>query len=194
MERKNINEDCYTKHLRLTGEWDESVDAKIRKEIHRAGEFELYFGVPETPERLMQFTTNQEQFFSIYERETGAYIGYLGLFEHGEQWELEIYIFQQYRNQGYGTEALYGILFSFFAGLLSIDKSDRIERIQPEEIEATVRKENMASCRMLEKIGFRKDESLVGWLVIYPDEEDDDNYSKISIARYTLTKQELFYR
>ena len=95
--QKNINEKIYTERLCLNPEWKMENDIRFRKEIHEAGEFELYFGPKETPERLLEISINEKLYYSIYENETKEYIGYLGIRYNPVFWEPQIYIFKEYK-------------------------------------------------------------------------------------------------
>lgn len=153
-EQKNKNRECITTRLKLTPEWNEFIDLKIQEEIHNSGEFEFYFGIRETEERLKKLTINEELFYSIYQSTDDKLIGYLGISERLDSWEPEIYIFRKFRNHGYGAEALTALLHEFFSGKLVLFENGKKKTIQAGSVEATVRSENIVSQRMMEKVGF----------------------------------------
>lgn len=88
--QKNKNGTGYTPRLIIKPDWNSTIDVKIREEMHKMNEFELYFGIKETPERLQEISMNRALFYFIYEKESNNLIGYLGFTEKGEVWEPEI--------------------------------------------------------------------------------------------------------
>jgi len=191
-EQKNKNKECITTRLKLTPQWNELIDLKIQEEIHHSGEFEFYFGIQETEERLKKLTINDELFYSIYQRTDDKLIGYLGISERLDSWEPEIYIFREFRNHGYGAEALTALLHEVFFGKLVVFEKGKKKTIQIDSVEATVRRENIVSQRMLEKVGFVKKEEVVEWLAFVSEDEltgADSDF--MPIVSYSLTKQKL---
>ena len=191
-EQKNKNKECITTRLKLTPQWNELIDLKIQEEIHHSGEFEFYFGIQETEERLKKLTINDELFYSIYQRTDDKLIGYLGISERLDSWETEIYIFREFRNHGYGAEALTALLHEVFFGKLVVFEKGKKKTIQIDSVEATVRRENIVSQRMLEKVGFVKKEEVVEWLAFVSEDEltgADSDF--MPIVSYSLTKQKL---
>lgn len=191
-EQKNKNGECITTRLKLTPEWNELIDLKIQEEIHNSGEFEFYFGIQETKERLKKLTINEELFYSIYQSTDDKLIGYLGISERFDSWEPEIYIFREFRNHGYGAEALATLLHEFFSGKLVVFEKGKKKTIQVDSVEATVRSENIISQRMMEKVGFVKNEEVVEWLAFVAEDEligEDSEF--MPIVSYSLTKQKL---
>lgn len=191
-EQKNKNKECITTRLKLTPQWNELIDLKIQEEIHHSGEFEFYFGIQETEERLKKLTINDELFYSIYQRTDDKLIGYLGISERLDSWEPEIYIFREFRNHGYGAEALTALLHEVFFGKLVVFEKGKKKTIQIDSVEATVRRENIVSQRMLEKVGFVKNEEVVEWLAFVSEDEltgADSDF--MPIVSYSLTKQKL---
>lgn len=61
--KRNINEGFETANLKMIAEASEKTDQILQAELHKAGDFEFYFGVEETPENLQQVTINRELFF-----------------------------------------------------------------------------------------------------------------------------------
>lgn len=191
-EQKNKNKECITTRLKLTPQWNELIDLKIQEEIYHSGEFEFYFGIQETEERLKKLTINDELFYSIYQRTDDKLIGYLGISERLDSWEPEIYIFREFRNHGYGAEALTALLHEVFFGKLVVFEKGKKKTIQIDSVEATVRRENIVSQRMLEKVGFVKKEEVVEWLAFVSEDEltgADSDF--MPIVSYSLTKQKL---
>ena len=191
-EQKNKNRECITTRLKLTPEWNEFIDTKIQEEIHHSGEFEFYFGIQETEERLKKLTINEELFYSIYESADDKLIGYMGISERFDSWEPEIYIFREFRNHGYGTEALVTLLHEFFSGKLVVFEKGKEKTIQVDSVDATVRSENIVSQRMMEKVGFVKNEDVAEWLAfVSEDELIEEDSEFMPIVSYSLTKQKL---
>ena len=119
-------------------------------------------------------------------------IGYLGISERLDSWEPEIYIFREFRNHGYGAEALTALLHEVFFGKLVVFEKGKKKTIQIDSVEATVRRENIVSQRMLEKVGFVKKEEVVEWLAFVSEDEltgADSDF--MPIVSYSLTKQKL---
>lgn len=137
-------------------------------------------------------TINDELFYSIYQRIDDKLIGYLGISERLDSWEPEIYIFREFRNHGYGAEALTALLHEVFFGKLVVFEKGKKKTIQIDSVEATVRRENIVSQRMLEKVGFVKNEEVVEWLAFVSEDEltgADSDF--MPIVSYSLTKQKL---
>ena len=190
-EQKNKNKECITTRLKLTPQWNELIDLKIQEEIHHSGEFEFYFGIQETEERLKKLTINDELFYSIYQRTDDKLIGYLGISERLDSWEPEIYIFREFRNHGYGAEALTALLHEVFFGKLVVFEKGKKKTIQIDSVEATVRRENIVSQRMLEKVGFVKKEEVVEWLAFVSEDEltgADSDFMPIVCKRKILLR------
>lgn len=187
--QRNRNEEKCTLRLRITPEWSEEIDIRIREEIHVANEFEFYFGVTETLERLKEVSINRELYFSIYLKESNQLIGYLGFSENGDAWEPEIYIFKGHRGKGYGTEALKGMLYELLTEGLVVKMDGKKENVVTERVVSTVRVENIASQRMMEKLGFQKLEKVACCFAGYINPEKEEDSSIFEIVEYAMTKQ-----
>lgn len=61
--QRNINGGRCTPRLVIKPDWNPTIDKKIQEEIHKTDEFEFYFGVKETLERLQEISINRELFF-----------------------------------------------------------------------------------------------------------------------------------
>ncbi len=184
--KRNINEGFETVNLKMLAEGSEKTDQILQAELHKAGDFEFYFGVEETPENLQQVTINRELFFAIYLKDSKTFIGYLGFSPLGNAWEAEIYIIKQYRGQGYGTEALKGALDQLFSGQWVIMKNGKRQKLMAECVKSTVRVQNTASRRMMEKIGFQTDENIACCFML----GGSDELGMIEVVEYVLTKDE----
>lgn len=190
--QKNLNEEVCSSRLIIRSKWNKEIDQEIREEIHMMDEFEFYFGITETPERLQQFTINRELFYSIIEKEHNVLIGYLGFTERENAWEPEIYIFNSFRGNGFGTEALKTMISKLFAGVLFVKQNGEKEKITTECVISTVRAENIASHRMMEKIGFKRDEDVACCFALFINPENEEDSGFFEIAEYSLTKN-MFY-
>lgn len=60
--KRNINEGFENANLKMLAEASEKTDQILQAELHKAGDFEFYFGVEETPENLQQVTINRKLF------------------------------------------------------------------------------------------------------------------------------------
>ncbi|RJV28086.1 hypothetical protein DWX22_06370 [Coprococcus sp. AF18-48] len=64
--------------------------------------------------------------------------------------------------------------------------------IQVDSVDATVRSENIVSQRMMEKVGFVKNEDVAEWLAfVSEDELIEEDSEFMPIVSYSLTKQKL---
>lgn len=189
---ENINRQVYTQHLLIDPKWHTGVDVRIREEIHNSGEFEFYFGVKETPERLSEISINRELFYSIYEEKSSNLLGYLGFTPiENDSLEVEIYIFKGYRKKGYATEALSCILQKIFGSELFVERESIREGIITERIVSTVRRENVASQKMMEKLGFKRNENMAIGFSMMVNPEDENEMSFFEIVEYVLEKEDM---
>ena len=90
--------------------------------IHEAGEFEWYFGVEETEQRLKDASIRRKWFYNIFDRERN-FVGYLGFHQDGDDYEIEIYIIKEFRRRGYARECLKVMMREVFEGNI-IDTSE----------------------------------------------------------------------
>ena len=191
-KQKNINGEVYTRYLLISPEWKPEIDIQIQKEIHDGKDFEAYYGVPETEELLHSISVNGDLFYIIYVRDSNEMAGYIGFTEREESWEPEIYIFTKYRRLGYATEVLQVMICGLFAELLMVERNGEKERVKTERIVSTVKKDNIVSQKLLEKIGFQSDCDIAsGFMLLFSDEEDDESYF-FEIYRYFITKNMFF--
>ncbi|MBP3622425.1 MAG: GNAT family N-acetyltransferase [Lachnospiraceae bacterium] len=163
---------------------DKSKD--IANAIHKAGEFEWFYGIKETKERLEMISINCKCFYNIFDRE-GKFLGYVGFSPEGEDYEVEIYIIKKYRRRGYATECLNRMIREAFLG--------SIEDIQDKnftKIVSSVRKENIPSCALMEKCGFENSKAVADLCVLFhmmPDEEPDKMGAPIFMKHYCITRE-----
>ena len=69
-----------------------------------------------TDELLAQadFESNGVECYTIFLKDTGEMIGYVGLSPEGDEADIEFYIFKDYRNMGYCKEAAIRLINAYF--------------------------------------------------------------------------------
>lgn len=137
-------------------------------------------------------TVNRELFYSIYERDSEEFVGYLGFTEDETAWEPEIYIIENYRGKGYGTEALKCAIAGLLSGLLVIDKEGNKEKVITECVKSTIRAENIVSQKMMEKIGLKRNTAIACCFKLLMNLEDKGDSSFFEIVEYLMTKKDFF--
>lgn len=85
----------------------------------------------------------------------------------------EFCVFREFRKMGIGTDALNLLIWLWFTGQITGDREAKIE--------AETLSQNLASVRLLEKLGFQKE--AVGLRMIL---SEDANYQTISLNSYVL--------
>lgn len=84
------------------------------------------------------------------------------------------------------------MLRGLLAGLLVVERKRKIETVVTEQIVSTVREENIASHRMMEKIGFKRNEDIACCFMGYISSEEEEDNSFFKIVEYSLTKESFF--
>ena len=131
-------------------------------------EYELYYGADSvSDERIKECgqQTYRPLAFAIKLNETNELIGSTGisLIRNDAFYNLEYYIFPKYRHNGYAYEAVDLLIDKAKNHELKVLKETLREGVYEEEIapvkclEATIRDNNIASIKLVEKLGFRKD-------------------------------------
>lgn len=120
--------------------------------------------------------------YSVFLKDTSEYIGYAGIKPDSDDpniGELEYFIARPHRNKGYCREAAAALIGAFKDGLLTGTKGI--------ELYAETIDENVASARVLEKLGFRFEHNLMT-LHLCPDSTDPDGYKTVgkSVSVYKL--------
>ena len=110
-------------------------------------------------------------YYSVYLKQKNIMVGYVGVTP--ETSNLEFYVFQEFRKMGIGTDALNLLIWLWFSGQITGDKEEKIE--------AETLSQNLASVRLLEKLGFQKES--VGLRMIL---SEDTSYQTISLYSYVL--------
>ena len=109
--------------------------------------------------------------YSVYMIQKNIMVGYIGVTPKTSN--LEFYIFQEFRKMGIGTDALNLLIWLWFTGQITGDREAKIE--------AETLSQNLASVRLLEKLGFQKE--AVGLRMIL---SEDASYQTISLYSYVL--------
>ena len=141
--------------------------------IVKAGELFLQYGCEPTEDLIECINTMTPNviYYSVYLKQKNIMVGYVGVTP--ETSNLEFYVFQEFRKMGIGTDALNLLIWLWFSGQITGDKEEKIE--------AETLSQNLASVRLLEKLGFQKES--VGLRMIL---SEDASYQTISLYSYVL--------
>ncbi len=138
--------------------------------VVKAGEFYIQYG-----QELIECvgTMTQEVIYcSVYLKQENIMVGYVGVTP--KTGNLEFYIFQGFRNRGIGKAAVDLLIKLWFSGRITGNRERRIE--------AETLSRNLASVRLLEKLGFQK--KAVGLRMI--PSEKETGYQTITLYSYVL--------
>ncbi len=148
-------------------------------------EFFIQYGLPYSDDMILEmidmYSDHKLIYYSVFLKETLEMAGYVGLklpSSHMPSGDLEYYIFKEYRKNGYGKEAVEVFCNSFFQGLFTGK--------QESEIVAETMTDNMASCKLLESVGFQLEEQGVK-ISLLPDPYP--NRGSYQSSHYRLTAQ-----
>ena len=141
--------------------------------IVKAGELFIQYGCEPTEDLIECINTMTPNviYYSVYLKQKNIMVGYVGVTP--ETSNLEFYVFQQFRKMATGTDALNLLIWLWFSGQITGDKEEKIE--------AETLSQNLASVRLLEKLGFQKES--VGLRMIL---SEDASYQTISLYSYVL--------
>ncbi len=141
--------------------------------VVKADELFTQYGCEPTEELIECINTMTPNviYYSVYLKQENIMVGYVGVTP--ETSNLEFYIFQEFRKMGIGTDALNLLIWLWFTGQITGDREAKIE--------AETLSQNLASVRLLEKLGFQKE--AVGLRMIL---SEDANYQTISLNSYVL--------
>ena len=127
--------------------------------------------------------------FSIYLKEENRMIGSIELKEDVyamNSYYLDYYIFKEYRQKGYATEAIKGLVDAAFKKQLKVKRNtpyryiSLIENRPVRFIRCSIRSDNDASIKTAVKCGFEYDVTIKDWAYDYNTE------SPIDISIYTI--------
>lgn len=176
---------------------------EFKKALKEAGDFEQYYGITESEDKYVEIDLRWRQlFYSI--RIKGQFIGYIGFHDEDNALEPEIYIFKQYRNNGYGTRVLKRFVdMAFKEGLLKIRREEsetpppvysfKREMVFPEKLVSTVRVENEFSKKMMSSCGFHENKEKIAEFLLFMDNEGTEQ-GFVQICEFTITKDEYMRR
>lgn len=154
--------------------------AELAAAIHEAGDFEMYFGIPESKLFLDMLSIARPMFYNILDK-NGSFIGYIGFRREDSDYEFEIYILAPYRRQGYAKEVLSAAIKAAFDG--NIDGMNECERIV-----ASVRVENTASHALMKSTGFAENKEIAFCMQVFLDKPKENN-RPIQLKHYYITKE-----
>ena len=140
-----------TEWLYLLPSKDERDLDLYRNHLTDEEEFFLQYGYPLDDESLgfIDFHSSGVIYYTVFLKHTTEMVGYVGIKPQRESdfaGELEYSIFREHRKRGYCTEASAALLAAFFDGALT--------GWEGKMAYAETMPENMAACRVLEKLGF----------------------------------------
>jgi len=161
----------------------EDKSKELAKAIHEADEFEWYFGIKETEERLKELSINEEGFYNIFDSDKN-FIGYVGFYKDTEFYNVEIYVLKSFRKNGYAKECLIAMMEEFFSGRVAGTAKYDISKIV-----SSVRKENIVSQRLLKACGFEENKEMDSCLLFYIEDLDDELGEPIQLAHYHITRE-----
>ena len=177
------------------------LNDEFKRELKEAGEFEKYYGIPETEDKYDEIDVRRPLFYGI--KSEGKYVGYIGFNGDDNVLEPEIYIFRQYRNKGYGTGVLKRLIdIAFNEGLLKKWREENTENppplfvfkkkiIHPSELVSTIRVENDYSRKMMLKCGFHENKEAAAEFLLFIDEKDRESEPAfVRVSEFKLSKDE----
>ena len=163
---------CLEIELRnMTGvDWSNYV-----QHVVKADELFTQYGCEPTEELIECINTMTPNviYYSVYLKQENIMVGYVGVTPKTSN--PEFCIFQEFRKMGIGTDALNLLIWLWFTGQITGDREAKIE--------AETLSQNLASVRLLEKLGFQKE--AVGLRMIL---SEDANYQTISLNSYVLKR------
>ncbi len=172
-----------TKRLILQPAWLKGNDrsAEFAEAIHRAGDFQLYFGIPEPKLFLDMLFISRPMYFNILDK-NGRFIGYIGFHREDSGYEFEVYILAPYRRCGYAKETLAAAIKAAFDG--NIDGIDNCNRVI-----SSVRLENTASHALMKSLGFLENTEIAFCMQTLITEQQDTRM--LQLKYYYITKEML---
>ncbi len=175
------------------------LEKRFKEEIKAAGEFESFYGIREEDSFYDEIKLRRPLFYCIKIR--GEFIGYIGFAGDEDALELEIYIFEEYRNKGYGSRVLKKLIDVAFKEGLWKEKEEmtsilnppravwKEEKVFPKKLISTVRVENENSQRMMKACGFIENTEVAAIFRGFIG-EDDEVFDPVEVKEYYLTKEQ----
>ncbi len=158
------------------------------------GNFRDFCGVEFSEKYLAEFrnyferTGHEECIYSIFPKEINEFIGYVGFHrERNSDYEIEFYISKSQRRKGYCEEACKAVVKLIFSEGLSVDNNV----LSVQKLFATTLAENMAVINLLGKLGFKRDISENGPVLVmegFVDEESDEFFG-YCVSKYVIEKK-----
>ena len=172
-----------TARLAIEPAFIEDRSKELAEAIHLADEFEWYFGIEETFERLKELSIKRKMFYNIFDAER-HFIGYVGFHREEDAYEIEMYILKQFRKNGYAKESLVAMLDEAFNGRIPGTKLEDFSKII-----SSVRIENHASRKLMESCGFEENKEIGFCLLYYVADFDDELGNPIQLVHYYITRE-----
>ena len=180
-----------TERLKLIPGNNARDDEPFISMLRNDGNFRDFCGLKFSEKYLSGFRNYFEReddscYFSIYPKNTDAFVGYVGF--HCEapsyDYEIEFYISKSERRKGYCEEACKAAINFFFNESLSVNN----HYVSKKELYATVLPDNKPAISLLSKLGFERHIPDDGPVVIaegFIDEEGDE-FHGYCISKYIL--------
>lgn len=176
--------DIITNRLILRPSDDERDLENYISHLKSADEFYIQYGQPYSDDELIgmiDFHSSGVIYYSVFLKETGAMVGYVGILPYGgesKSGNLEFYIFKEYRRKHYCQEALNALIECFFNGELTGAYGGMID--------AETMSDNEPSCKLLESLGFQK--TKVGIRFYLDHNKKSGKLCGMQLCRYELNK------
>lgn len=190
----NINNSIETERLVLVPACEEHINC-LKKYFDSNPNAFVYYSSAEYTDINFRgvFYINNAQMFAVIKKETGKIIGVVALKElcdYAHLFNIEYFILPDYRRSGYAVEACRSLIDYAFSGHL-IEKKDTVwtgiketRKIDVELVMLTTSKQNIASQKVADKLGFSFDGiQKRGWRIDLLESYDD-------VMLYSLEKKE----
>ncbi len=178
----------YCQKVVLQPAWLEGNDKSrvLVDAIHEAGDFELFYGVPENEENLSKVSIAKPMFYNILYYD--HFVGYIGFHKVDSAYEVEIYVLQRYRRLGFAKAAINAALRAAFDGdICGMEAVDRIV--------SSVRADNTSSIELMKRVGFTEDKtksSLQLFLSNDISESDDESECYfLPLSFFYITREDM---
>lgn len=174
----NTGRKIETKRLNLLPGVNMRDSKPFLKMLREDGDFQGYCGVKFSEKNLSKFATyfertgQEECIYSIFPKDSiEEFIGYVGFHrELNGDYEIEFYIAKNYRRKGYCEEACKAVIKQIFGEGLSVDYN----QITVDRLYVTTLAENTPAIELLKKIGFHRDDTKDGPILVMQEFVDED--------------------